>query len=170
MKKLFAFLLVVAMATSLVACGGTSAEQGNNGGNKDDNKGTVVTVENWQNYLEFVVETSTEEGFLDFRLYLKAKDGVSLSNDINTQVHFSYNVNKHHYTKENNTIILGTCEPLEGAYTDSYYMYRNENKKEYCEQLDGLNGVSWSFNDGNRWTIIPHSVVITEIVGTIIAK
>ena len=59
MKKLFVLLLVAAMCFSLVACGGDTTENTN----KSENEGTIVTVENWENYLEFVVETDESEGF-----------------------------------------------------------------------------------------------------------
>ena len=51
--------------------------------------------------MEFVVETDESEGFLNYRLYLKAKEGTIISNEMNARVQFSYNMKKTalHYAK-----------------------------------------------------------------------
>ena len=166
MKKIFALLLAAVMCLSLAACG---AQQELNG-NETENEGTVVTVENWENYLELVIETNEDNGFLDYRVYLKAKEGIIISAETNTEVHFSHNMNKQHYTKENDKIILGECEAIEDTYTTTLVLYGYQNKEEYCEQIDTISGSSWSFTEGDRWTIIPDNFVITEIEGTIVAE
>ena len=166
MKKLFALFLVAAMCFSLVACGGDTT--GNT--NKSENEGTVITVENWENYLEFVVETDESEGFLNYRVCLKAKEGTIISNESNTMVHFSYALSKQHYTKEDAKIVLGECEAIEGTYTASYAMPSNQSEANYSNQIDNIKGSEWSFEDGNRWTNIPGNFVITGIEGSIIAE
>jgi hypothetical protein len=143
------------------------AETGNN---KTDNEGTAVTAENWDTYLEFVVETKVDEGFLNYHLYLKAKEGVIITNEINTKVYFSHNMNQHHYTKENNQVVLGTVDASDDTYASTFVMYGYENKVGYCEQIENINGSSWSFTEGERWTMIPDNFVITQIEGTIVAK
>ena len=163
MKKLIKLVLIAVMCFSLVACGGDNTQSSN----KDESKNTVITVENWNNYLEIAVETSTEEGFLDYRVYFKAKEGVVISNETNTVVHFSYDLNKQHYTKENNEITLTEKETINNDYTVSYYMYGNQKEENYCAQIDNIKGSSWSFTDNDRWTIIPSNFVITNIEGTI---
>ena len=165
MKKLFALLLTAVMCFSLVACGGDTTENTN----KSENEGTIVTVENWENYLEFVVETDESEGFLNYRLYLKAKEGIIISNELNARVQFSYNMKKQHYNMQNNKVVLGECEAIEDTYTHSFPLYRNQNEEKFCEDIDAIKGNEWSFENGNRWTNIPNNFVITEIEGTIVA-
>lgn len=158
MKKIFTLLLMAIMSFTLVACGETTKES------------TVVTVENWDNYLEVVVETNEDEGFLNYSVYFKAKEGVVISNETNTTIHFSYDLNKQHYTKENNKIVLGQNETIENNYTTSYPMYGNQKEEEFCTQIDNIQGSQWSFTDGDYWTIIPSNFAITEIEGTIFVQ
>ena len=173
MKRTFALALVVALCLSLVACVGDATQnddKAETGNNKTDNEGTAVTEENWDTYLEFVVETKVDEGFLNYHLYLKAKEGVIITNEINTKVYFSHNMNQHHYTKENNQVVLGTVDASDDTYASTFVMYGYENKVGYCEQIENINGSSWSFTEGERWTMIPDNFVITQIEGTIVAK
>lgn len=164
-KKLFTLLLLAATCFSLVACGGDATGNADKGGNKS----VVVTAENWANYLEFVVETDESDGFLNYRLYLKAKEDTIISNELNARVQFSYNMKKQHYNMQNNKVVLGECEAIEDTYTHSFPLYRNQNEEKFCEDIDAIMGNEWSFNDGNRWTNIPNNFVITKIEGTIVA-
>lgn len=155
MKKTFKLFILMSMMISLVACGGTKKES------------AVVTTENWNDYFEFVVETNTDQGFLDYQVYLKAKDGITISNETNTIVYFSHHMDQQQYTKQNDEIILGEKETLEESYTSSINLFKNDKNENFNETLDTLEGGQWSFNEGDCWTNIPHSFEITKIDGTI---
>lgn len=164
MKKIIALLLVAMMCFCLVSCGEGAA--GKNG----KKESAVVTIENWKNYFEVGVHIDDSGKILMHSVYLRAKEGVAISNEVNTKVHFSYNMSKQHYTFENNKIVLEECESEKTAYTDCFVLNSNENSENYYYEHDGISGAQWNLQGGNYWAMIPGDVAITEIEGTITAE
>ena len=60
MKKLIAILLLIAICFTFTACGGNNTPNGDNNSNasKKDYKADQITMDNWQEYLEFTSKYS----------------------------------------------------------------------------------------------------------------
>lgn len=195
MKKYMALLLTVVLCLSIIACGGretgakdpvdqqtTASEQQKetektSAENVSENKGELhkveITMDNWSDYFEFVIEEGmfadpTGAEHASIRYSVKLKDGVVIS-QTNWELitfEFSYHLEKRFYTvDENNTVVWEEAETTE-SQTDSREIPFGDAGAKSPHYV--LSGNSWGKTaEGKTYAVVPVDFVVTNVLGNV---